>query len=78
VARVLVLAARRNDLFREIRAIRGSDLKASAVQRFDDFPNFPRNLAPDFTHYMSERLEMTSSKQGVKEGRNKKRKLNHE
>jgi hypothetical protein len=35
-------------------------------------PNFARNLAPEFTHYISERPEMTSSKQGVKEGNNKK------
>ena len=25
-----------------------------------NFPNFPRNLAPDFTHYLSERPETTS------------------
>jgi hypothetical protein len=24
--------------------------------------NFPRNLAPDFTHYLSERPEMTPSR----------------
>jgi hypothetical protein len=32
----------------------------------------------DFTHYISERPEMASSKQGVKEGQKKKRKSNHE
>ncbi len=78
MARVLVSAVLAETIFpkdsvliRYIRVIRG----LSALTRF---PNFPRNLAPDFTHYMSERPEMTSSKQGVKEGQNNRRKLNHE
>jgi hypothetical protein len=50
----------------------------SVVQRFDDFPNFPRNGPPDSTQYISEAPEMTSSKQAVKEGHNQKRKLNNE
>jgi hypothetical protein len=44
----------------------------STVQRF---PNFPCYLAPDFTHYISERLEMIFSQQEVTEGQNKKEKL---
>ena len=35
-------------------------------------PNFPRNLAPDFTHYISERPEMTSHGWEAKEGQNQK------
>jgi hypothetical protein len=35
---------------------------------------FARNLAPGFTHYLSERLEMTPQQRGVKEGQNNKRK----
>jgi hypothetical protein len=50
----------------------------STILRFDDFPNFPRNGPPDSTQYISEWPEMTASKQGLKEGHNKKRKLNHE
>ena len=37
----------------------------STVQRF---PNFPRNLAPAFTHYLSERPEMIFSQGEVTEG----------
>jgi len=37
--------------------------------------NFPRNLAPDLTHYLSERLEMILSQREVTEGQNKKEKL---
>jgi len=35
---------------------------------------FARNLAPGFTHYLSERLEMTPQQRGAKDGQNKKRK----
>jgi hypothetical protein len=34
----------------------------------DGFRNFPRNLAPDFTHYFSERPEVTSHRGESKEG----------
>jgi len=61
---VLVLTARRNDLFPKIRVIRGvprrslgGDGTASTLQRF---PNSPRNLFPDFLQYISEAPEMTS------------------
>jgi hypothetical protein len=49
-----------------------SENRGSTIQRF---PNFPRNLAPDFTHYISERPEMTSSKQGVKEGQKQEKEI---
>jgi hypothetical protein len=52
---------------------------------FKRFPNFPRNLAPDFTHYLSERPEMTSpwhagasakaARRGLKEGQNNSEQL---
>ena len=45
-----------------IRDIRGSQFK-----------NFPRYLAPEFTHYLSERLEMSFSQQEVTEGQTRKR-----
>ena len=32
----------------------------SATSAVPNLPNFPRYLAPDFTHYISERLEMTT------------------
>src|SRR5206468_10618169 len=37
--------------------------------------NLPRNLAPDFTHYISERPEMSSQRREIKESQNKKEKL---
>jgi len=54
---------------RDIRGIRGV---------FQKFPNFPRKGLKNFTQYLSERPEMTSSQRGANEGQNKKRKLNHE
>src|SRR6476620_11254444 len=43
---------------------------------FQKFPNFPRKAFKNFTQYLSERPEMTSSQRGANEGQNKKRKLN--
>jgi hypothetical protein len=39
------------------------------------FPNFPRKESKNFTQYTSERPEMTTQWQGIKEGQNKKKKL---
>jgi hypothetical protein len=44
----------------------------STVQRF---PNFPRNFAPDSTHYLSERIEMIFSQGEVTEGHNKQNQI---
>src|SRR6267143_5616509 len=55
--------------------------RPGAVQRTATvkfFANFPCYLAPDFTHYLSERLEMSSRRREIKEGQNKKRKLVYE
>jgi hypothetical protein len=38
--------------------------------------DFPRNLAPGFTHYLSERLEMSSQRREITEGQNNERKIN--
>ena len=82
MARVLVLAARRNDLSPKIRVIRGlprcslgGDSTASTLQRF---PNSPRNTGSNFAQYISERPEMTSHDEEPKEARTTERKLNHE
>jgi len=79
---VLVLAAGRNDLSLKIRVIRGLPRRslgregtASTLQRFNGEAIFPHNLAPDFLQYMSERPEMASSKRGVKEGQNNRKKI---
>jgi hypothetical protein len=56
---------------REISVIGGQKLRlrrsraanASATSAVLNLPNFPRYLAPDFTHYLSERLEMTKRKE---------------
>ena len=56
---------------REISVIRGQKLwlrrsraaNASVTSAVLNLPNFPRYLAPDFTHYLSERLEMTKRKE---------------
>ena len=39
--------------------------------------NFPRNLAPAFTHYLSERPEMSSQRREVTEGQNNERKFSN-
>ena len=44
----------------------------STVQRF---PNFPRNLAPDFTHYLSERPEMIFSQGEVTDGQKQEKEI---
>jgi hypothetical protein len=40
--------------------------------------NFPRNLAPDFTHYLSERPELTSHRGKPKKAKTNERKLSYE
>jgi hypothetical protein len=70
---------------REIRATAGpiqrfnaSTPKAFASRPFNDFSNFPHKARAIFAQYISEAPEMTSSRRGVKEGQNNRRKLNHE
>jgi hypothetical protein len=52
---------------RDIRVIRGSEVVWI----------FPRNLAPAFTHYLSERPEMNSQRGEVTDGQNNERKFNN-
>jgi hypothetical protein len=42
-------------------------------QAIRKFPNFPRNLAPEFTHYLSERPEMSSQDESSPKAKTRKR-----
>jgi hypothetical protein len=47
-----------------------------ALTDLTHFRIFPRNLAPDFTHYLSEQPGMSSHDEASKKGQNSGRKLN--
>jgi len=38
------------------------------------FANFPRNLAPDFTHYLSERPDKATNQKGIMEAKPERKK----
>jgi hypothetical protein len=50
----------------------------SATSAVPNLPNFPRNLVPDFTHYLSERPEMTSHSGKPRKAKTMKGKLSYE
>ena len=56
-------------LFMRWLLVRVPFFATSTVQRF---PNFPRNLAPAFTHYLSERLEMQFNNEESKKAKKAK------
>jgi hypothetical protein len=46
-----------------------------ALTDLTHFRIFPRNLAPDFTHYLSEQPEMSSHDEASKKGQNNESKI---
>jgi hypothetical protein len=63
-------------LIRETRCLPAVASAKAGNQWFEKLmQNFPRNLTPDFTHYLSERPEMSSQRREVTEGQNNQRKL---
>src|SRR6266446_1567436 len=68
------------EAIREISVIRGQKLRlrrsraanTSVTSAVPSLPNFPRYLAPAFTHYLSERLEMQLNNEESKKAKTRK------